>query len=110
MHLASLKTELIFNEIFTLIETRNLLNFEERETIEFAYLLLSRCFLNMSPLKEEIKGNPYPHKAFFSLNDQINHLYGQVKEKFEEYSQKLTKKENSKKEIVKDFFCKIIWK
>lgn len=64
----------------------------------------------MSPLKEEIKENPYPHKAFFSLNDQINHLYGQVKERFEVYSQKLTEKENRKKEIVKDFFRKIIWK
>lgn len=90
MHLACLKTEFIFNQIFTPIEAHNLLNLEERESIELIHLLLSRCFKNMSPLKEELKRHGQDiHKAFRSLDVQIEFLYPRVKSKFEEFDAKL---------------------
>ena len=40
----------------------------------------------MSPLKEELRKNAGKiHRAFGSLNDQVNYLYGQVKIYFDEY-------------------------
>lgn len=95
MHLSCLKTEFIYHNIVSVIERDNLINLSARESIEFMHLLLSRCFKNMSVLKDYLKKHPTnAHRALRNLDEQIRSLYDLVTRKFWELDALLTSKEN----------------
>jgi hypothetical protein len=53
-HLECLKTELIYIEIVEKIEKNQMLDLDNRDVIELIYLLLTRCYSNISCIKSKM--------------------------------------------------------
>jgi hypothetical protein len=53
-HLECLKTELIYHQILVPIERGHLLDLEDREVVEFMFLISARCFQNVSPISVRV--------------------------------------------------------
>jgi|688.fasta_scaffold982473_1 hypothetical protein len=62
----------------------------------------------MSPIQDELEKRHKNKDMIKNLNDQITPLYNQVKAKFLDFSEKLTKTENKYTSIIGDFFKKRI--
>lgn len=54
------------------------------------YLLITRCFNNMSPIQFELETRHKNKSLINNLNNQITPLYNQVFAKFSTFSLKLT--------------------
>jgi hypothetical protein len=106
-HLECLKTELIYYQLIVPIERGELLNLGDREVVEFMFLIAARCFQNVSPISLKVEVEKYRVNPMVrSLYEQVGDLYQKVREKFELYSQRLTKLENSFFQMFLDFFRK----
>ena len=104
-HLECLKTEFIFKVIFLPIEEKKCLDLSERRNMEFMYLLISRCFFNMSFINEEVKHAN--HELVQSLKENVAVLYKAIVKKFQSYCSKLKKIEDRLRSRIEDRFDKI---
>ena len=104
-HLECLKTEFIFKTIFLPIEEKKCLDLSSRRNVEFMYLLISRCFFNMSFINEEVKHAD--HELVQSLKENVAVLYKMIIKKFESYCLKLKKIEDRISSRIEDRFDKI---
>lgn len=104
-HLECLKTEFIFKAIFLPIEEKKCLDLSERRNMEFMYLLISRCFFNMSFINEEVKHAN--HELVQSLKENVAVLYKAIVKKFQSYCSKLKKIEDRLRSRIEDRFDKI---
>jgi hypothetical protein len=64
----------------------------------------------VSPIQYELENRLKNKEMIRNLNDQITPLYNQVRSKFLEFSEKLTKTENKWGSIIGDFFKKTVSK
>ncbi len=93
-HLECLKTQFVYREIIYPLEISGIISCQDRDALEFYYLLSARCFSNMSPINDELeeRSRDGRNKELISnLRDQITQLYNQVQKKFADFSEKLTK-------------------
>ena len=68
------------------------------------YLLTSRCFFNMSFVKDKLEHEQ--HEIVQNLKKTVEDLYNTVQYKFNSYSQALTEVENKFGSIISDRFSK----
>lgn len=81
-----------------------MIDFDERESVELMYLLITRCFLSISPINEEMcklsEKNAFIKKTY----DIVRTLYQKIHQMFLKYSKLLTKEEDKFLNKVSDFF------
>ena len=66
------------------------------------YLLISRCFLNLSLINNEIIKND--HELVLSLKENVCYLYHEVEKKWNHYCKLLKKAEDSWGSMIEDRF------
>jgi hypothetical protein len=88
-YLQCLKVDFIYYDIIAQLNEMEKLK-EEREFVEFMYLLISRCFFEMSQLNVITKNNVFKSKSqnvlISCIKRQTAHLYSDVKRSWEKYS------------------------
>lgn len=67
-----------------------MIDFEERTSIELIYLLITRCFLTLSPINNKMKQSIEKNKFINQTYGIIAELYKKIHEMFLRYSSKLT--------------------
>lgn len=67
-----------------------MLDFEERECVELMYLLVTRCFLNISPINEEMFKLKEKNAFIKQTEAIIKTLYQKISALFSKYSKLLT--------------------
>ncbi len=77
---------------------------DERENVELMYLLITRCFLSISPIQEFMSQKDKGHLFISQTYPVIKQLYAKINDLFEKYSKMLTKEENKLGNIISDFF------
>jgi hypothetical protein len=70
-----LKNELIYQEVIAKLEGKQMLDMTERVSIELIYLLSSRCFLNLSPIKLHMEKTKGKHLFVEQIYSIVNKLY-----------------------------------
>ena len=104
-YLECLKAELWLEQVIFPIEDDHLFNMKSRRVSEMMYLLSSRCFLNLSFVKDRM-----PHDDciyIYKLKEMVAHLYEKCRACFDKYSGLLTEKEDKVGAIIGDGFAKI---
>jgi hypothetical protein len=67
-----------------------MIDFDERASIELVYLLITRCFLTLSPINNKMQQNIEKNRFISQTYGIIGTLYQKIHEMFLRYSKKLT--------------------
>ena len=97
------KAQLILDKIIYEIEKRQMLDSQRRSHNELLYLMITRCFINVSWAANNLEQNS-KDDMFINYHTQVKVLYIRVKAKWDEIENNLKKVEDFNKYKFKDGF------